>query len=117
MVKIEYVKWLLGEDLFAQLSGWVYQAVGIRPRVLADLLDTLLAVLVYFLLRRWLKNLFLRRIAEIGRWYVVSKTISYVLSVILIVVIFACALIWARIDERRRGGRAPDGMDRPEEGA
>ncbi len=35
----------------------------------------------------------------------------------LIVVIFAGALIWARIDERRRGGRARDGIGRPEEGA
>ena len=78
------MKWLIGEDLFGRLSGSIYQGIGLRPNLLANLLDTLLVFIVYLLLRRWLKGLFLPRISEIGRRYVVSKTISYTLSVILL---------------------------------
>lgn len=87
------MKWLLGAKTFGVMAKWVDELVGISPETLSHILDTILALLTYLLLRRLARRLLLRSVDEPNRRYFIGKSISYVLSVLAILVI---AKIWLK---------------------
>jgi small-conductance mechanosensitive channel len=89
------MRWLIGDNNFNAMAGWVEKVIGLSPDTLAHLLDTIITIVVYLLLRKLLKFTILRRVTEPNRRYGLSKTISYVLGLIALLVI---AKIWLRAD-------------------
>jgi small-conductance mechanosensitive channel len=89
------MRWLIGDKNFDAMAGWVENLTGLSPDTLAHLFDTIITVVVYLLLRKLLKATILRRVTEPNRRYGLSKTISYVLGLIALLVI---AKIWLRAD-------------------
>ncbi|MFC1654674.1 mechanosensitive ion channel family protein [Myxococcota bacterium] len=89
------MRWLIGDNNFDTMAGWVEKVIGLSPDTLAHLLDTIITIVVYLLLRKLLKATILRRVTESNRRYGLSKTISYVLGLIALLVI---AKIWLRAD-------------------
>lgn len=89
------MRWLLGDKNFEAMAGWVDEVIGLAPATLAHLLDTLITIVVYLLLRKLLKVTILRRVTEPNRRYGLSKTISYVLGLVALLVV---AKIWLRAD-------------------
>ncbi len=77
------------------MAGWVENLIGLSPETLAHVLDTIITIVVYLLLRKLLKVTVLRRVNEPNRRYGLSKTISYVLGLIALMII---AKIWLRAD-------------------
>jgi small-conductance mechanosensitive channel len=89
------MRWALGKENFEIFSGWVQDWIGLSPETLAHILDTVLVVLTYLLLRKLLKGKFFRRVVEPSRRYVISKTVTYVLGFLAVLII---AKIWLRAD-------------------
>jgi small-conductance mechanosensitive channel len=89
------MRWLIGNESFNAMASWVEDLTGLSPDTLAHLLDTVITIVVYLLLRKLLKVTVLRRVTEPNRRYGLSKTISYVLGLIAVLVI---AKIWLRAD-------------------
>ncbi|RLB57634.1 MAG: mechanosensitive ion channel family protein [Deltaproteobacteria bacterium] len=77
------------------MASWVDELIGISPDTLAHLMDTVLVVLAYLLLRRLSRRVLLRRVEEPNRRYFIGKGITYVLSILAILVI---AKIWIKSD-------------------
>jgi small-conductance mechanosensitive channel len=89
------MRWLIGDKNFDAMAVWVEKVIGLSPSTLAHLLDTIITIIVYLLLRKLLKVTILRRVTEPNRRYGLSKTISYVLGLIALLII---AKIWLRAD-------------------
>jgi len=89
------MRWILGKQNFRAMSVWVQDLVGLRPDTLANLLDTILVLLAYFLLKRMLGWAVRRRFSDTNRRYGVSKTLNYVLGFLVVMVV---AKIWLRAD-------------------
>lgn len=89
------MRWLIGDNNFDAMAGWVENLIGLSPNTLAHLLDTIITIVVYLLLRKLLKVTILRRVTDSNRHYGLSKTISYVLGLIALLVI---AKIWLKAD-------------------
>lgn len=83
--------WLIGEQLWKSLSAWGKQFLGLSPTVLANLLNTLLVLILYLLFTRLLKRALLRSIEDVGRRYRLTKTVSYAAGLLASL---AIAKIW-----------------------
>lgn len=87
------MRWLLGDKTFGVMADWLHRLSGISPDTLAHLLDTVLVILGYLLLRRLMRRVLLRRVTEPNRRYFIGKTITYVLSLLALLVI---AKVWLK---------------------
>ncbi len=89
------MRWLIGKTAFDAMSGWIERWIGLGPESLAHILDTVLVIVTFLLLRRLLKKTLLRRISEPARRYQVSKTIGWILGLVAVLVV---AKIWIKAD-------------------
>ena len=64
------------------LAGWLDATLGSDSGLLGVILDTLVVLLVFLVVRRVLRTALLRRIDDPGRAYVVGKFVSYGLGII-----------------------------------
>ncbi|MBS3734822.1 MAG: mechanosensitive ion channel [Phycisphaerae bacterium] len=78
-------------ELWNTIAKFVEQYLSISPQLLAKLLWTLLVLLGYFLIRKLVIGLTGRRIKDVARKYIASKTISYLLGAVALV---ALVRIW-----------------------
>ncbi|MBW1870433.1 MAG: hypothetical protein JRJ19_00110, partial [Deltaproteobacteria bacterium] len=70
------MRWLLGKNNFDSMASWIDDVIGLSPDTLAHILDTILVIITYLLLRKLLRGKLFRRIIEPSRRYVISKTIT-----------------------------------------
>ena len=89
------MRWLLGKSNFDAMAGWIDDLIGLSPDTLAHILDTILVIITYLLLRKLLKGKLFRRIIDPSRRYIISKTITYVLGLFAVLII---AKIWLKAD-------------------
>ncbi len=89
------MRWLIGKTAFDAMASWVHEWIGLAPDTLAHILDTILVVLAYLLLRQLFKRAWLKRIGDSSKRYHASKTLSWVLGLLAVLVI---AKIWLRAD-------------------
>ncbi len=85
------MNWLVGDRVWGALSGTVQRLLGIDPQLLANLLHTLLAVIVWLGLRRLVLRALRGRVDDPSRRYSIGKTLGYVLGLLAGLVI---AKIW-----------------------
>jgi small-conductance mechanosensitive channel len=88
------MRWLLGK-YFDVLSAGIERVMGISADTLAHILDTALVVLTYFLLRGVYRRMLIKRITDTTRRYVISKSVTYVLGILSVLII---AKIWLKAD-------------------
>ena len=89
--------WLIGARHWLNFAGWVEQQIGINPLILGYLLNTLIIIIAYFLLRRALRQLVLRRVEDSTRRYRINKGIAYALGVLAVLAILKVWLL-GRLD-------------------
>ncbi|RME28879.1 MAG: mechanosensitive ion channel family protein [Deltaproteobacteria bacterium] len=69
------------------MAKWVSDLVGISADTLAHILDTVLVLMVYALVRRAARRILLRRVEDTNRRYMIGKTVTYVLSIVTALVV------------------------------
>jgi len=84
------MKRILGARVWDSLSQWWQSHFGLSPSVLENLLNTILVLTLYVILRALVARLIVRRIEDVTRRYMVGRTIKYVLGLL-------CFLILAKI--------------------
>lgn len=85
------MEWLIGEGPWALLSGWGQRVLGIEPGTLGKVLNTLLAFSIFLMLKRLVRREVLLHIDATSVRYRVSKAISLILSIFLVLVM---AKVW-----------------------
>jgi small-conductance mechanosensitive channel len=78
-------------DALQAVSGWFEQTLGVTPGVQQNLVYTLLAWAVYLVLRLLVTGFIERRVSEVARRYIATKTVNYVLGALFFV---ATLIIW-----------------------
>ncbi|MBW2730928.1 MAG: mechanosensitive ion channel [Deltaproteobacteria bacterium] len=78
------MEWLIGNGAWRVFSGWAQHVLAIEPVSLGKILNTLLVFSVFFLLKRLVRREVLLHIDAASMRYRVSKVVSLLLSIILV---------------------------------
>ncbi len=79
------------QSLIQNLTIWVESSLGLSGPVVADILLTLGAWLLFFVLRLLVSSLLHRRVGDLAKRYLLKKSLSYMLGFAVTV---ATLIIW-----------------------
>lgn len=86
-------------EALSNLLDWVHQVSGLSPVVVKRLGGTLLVWVLYAVLRAFLVVIIHRRVAEVGRKYTLTKSVSYFLgfavAILTLIIWFGNVTGWA----------------------
>lgn len=83
--------WLGRPSYWQEVESFVKRALGMGPRTLRGLLRTVAIIVVYLVVRSLLAGLAARRIQDVTKRYIATKTISYLLGLVAVI---ALIRIW-----------------------